>query len=595
MPAKASNEVKTRIIHSQQKNGDIYVLERTTLYDSEKKYNKVLSTKLISKIPKGTDIPIPTRPKRDKISNDRKNVPNGSLKKLVSSSSDKVVASRKRVGMMNIIDHIGKTSGIDDALYASTDVGTAQKIISVARYLLATNGQSLPGIATWQYNHPLPYTEGISEEVYHRLFNEVGLDESLQQSFFKSRCDMLNGGAGIAYDSTTYSTYSENQLEARYGFNKASDGLKTVKYLALYSIEHRQPIAFTKQPGDLPDVLTIGNALNQLLALGVSGAEIITDNGYYSEQNISEMYQAHFDFITLAKTGLKWIKSEIDDHYNDMDKLSNVCPYDPTTHGITVMLMRDFIKIRKYANKKSRAAQGDEEIFSRRVYLHIFFNASRKVDEDQSFERDLLSLKEKLENGMSIDDLNDAAQKKVKKYFVIRTWGKKTIISINEKACAQAKKYHGYFVLVSNGEKDTFKALSKYRKREHIEDYFRSSKQHADSMRIRVWDADTLRGRMFVQFISLCYYEYLSECVRKMKLSLGVPNGDHNHDLKQNLDLEKKLKSWLDNTPIYLQLQWFDAIEGVEISTSLHFKRWTTEMTKRDKMYAEKLGLKSAF
>lgn len=595
MPAKASNEVKTRIIHSQQKNGDIYVLERTTLYDSEKKYNKVLSTKLISKIPKGTEIPIPTRPKRDKISNDRKNVPNGSLKKLVSSSSDKVVASRKRVGMMNIIDHIGKTSGIDDALYASTDVGTAQKIISVARYLLATNGQSLPGIATWQYNHPLPYTEGISEEVYHRLFNEVGLDESLQQSFFKSRCDMLNGGAGIAYDSTTYSTYSENQLEARYGFNKASDGLKTVKYLALYSIEHRQPIAFTKQPGNLPDVLTIGNALNQLLALGVSGAEIITDNGYYSEQNISEMYQAHFDFITLAKTGLKWIKSEIDDHYNDMDKLSNVCPYDPTTHGITVMLMRDFIKIRKYANKKSRAAQGDEEIFTRRAYLHIFFNASRKVDEDQSFERDLLSLKEKLENGMSIDDLNDAAQKKVKKYFVIRTWGKKTIISINEKACAQAKKYHGYFVLVSNGEKDTFKALSKYRKREHIEDYFRSSKQHADSMRIRVWDADTLRGRMFVQFISLCYYEYLSECVRKMKLSLGVPNGDHNHDLKQNLDLEKKLKSWLDNTPIYLQLQWFDAIEGVEISTSLHFKRWTTEMTKRDKMYAEKLGLKSAF
>ena len=346
----------------------------------------------------------------------------------------------------------------------------------------------------------------------------------------------------IKFLGESYSTYSENQLEARYGFNKASDGLKTVKYLALYSIEHRQPIAFTKQPGDLPDVLTIGNALSQLLALGVSGAEIITDSGYYSEQNISEMYQAHFDFITLAKTGFKWIKPEIDDHYNDMDKLSNVCPYDPTTHGITVMLMRDFIKIRKYANKKSRAAQGDEEVFSRRVYLHIFFNASRKVDEDQSFERDLLSLKEKLENGMSIDDLNDAAQKKVKKYFIIRTWGKKTIISINEKACAQAKKYHGYFVLVSNGEKDTFKALSKYRKREHIEDYFRSSKQQADSMRIRVWDADTLRGRMFVQFISLCYYEYLSECVRKMKLSLGVPNGDHDHDLKQNLDLEKSSK-----------------------------------------------------
>jgi|GEM_PF-3312168 len=28
MPAKSSGEIKTRIIHSPQKNGDIYVLER---------------------------------------------------------------------------------------------------------------------------------------------------------------------------------------------------------------------------------------------------------------------------------------------------------------------------------------------------------------------------------------------------------------------------------------------------------------------------------------------------------------------------------------------------------------------------------------
>ncbi|GAU79996.1 transposase [Fusibacter sp. 3D3] len=594
MPAKASGEVKTRIIHSPQKNGDIYVLERKTVYDPVKKYNKVLSTKLVSKIPKGTEISVPTRPKRTIKSNEHENVSNETLKK-TTFQTNQIIASRKRVGMMNIIDHIGKASGIDATLYANTDIGTAQKIISLARYLLASDGQSLPGIATWQYNHPLPYREGISEEVYHRLFKDVGLNESLQQNFFKGRCDELNGGAGIAYDSTTFSTYSENQLEARYGFNKANDGLKTVKYLALYSIENRQPIAFTKQPGDLSDVSTISNALSQLLALGVSGAEIITDNGYYCEQNISEMFQAHFDFITLAKTGLKWIKSEINNHQNELERLSSVCPYDPTTHGITVMLMRDFVKVRKYSNKKTGVAQGEEETFSRRVYLHIYYNAARKVDEDQAFERGLLSLKKKLEEGTSIEDLNDAAQTRVKKYLVIRTWGKKMVISFNENACAQAKKNHGYFTLVSSKEKDTFVALSKYRKREYIEDYFRSSKQHADSMRIRVWDADTLRGRMFVQFISLCYYEYLSETVRTMKLSLGVPNGNHDHDLKQNLDQEKKLKSWLDNTPIYLQLQWFDAIEGIEISSALQSKRWTTEMTIRDNLFIQRLGLKSGF
>ena len=64
MPAKASGEIKTRIVHNTQKNGDIYVLERQTLYDPNKKQNRVLSTKLLSKIPKGSETPVPTRPKK---------------------------------------------------------------------------------------------------------------------------------------------------------------------------------------------------------------------------------------------------------------------------------------------------------------------------------------------------------------------------------------------------------------------------------------------------------------------------------------------------------------------------------------------------
>ena len=44
MPAKPSGEIKTNIVHQPQKNGDIYVLERQTIYDPEKKYNKVLRT-----------------------------------------------------------------------------------------------------------------------------------------------------------------------------------------------------------------------------------------------------------------------------------------------------------------------------------------------------------------------------------------------------------------------------------------------------------------------------------------------------------------------------------------------------------------------
>jgi len=569
MPAKPSGQIKTSTIRQAQKNGDIYILERQTLYDPVKKYNRVISTKLVSKIPKGTEIPVPTRPK--------------CKKKEDSPDNPQIVsAHRDHVGMMDIIGHIGAVSGIDDAIYASTDVGTAQKIISLARYLLATGGQSLPGIQTWQYNHPLPYEDGITEDIYYNLFVSIGMDEGLRQSFFKQRCGRLSDGDALAYGSTTSFTYSKNQNEARYGINKAGDGLKTIKLLTFYSIESRQPIAFTKQPGNLPDVTSIENAVSQLAALGVKATEIITENGYYSEKNFSEILQADFDFITLSKTNIKWVKPEIDRHRDELDSIHSVCPFDAATHGISVPLMHDFEKVRKYTNHKSGAEKGTPEIMTRRIYLNLYFNATRQAAEKVAFEADLWEIKQLIEGGTQV---------RVNKYFSLRTWGKKTTITFNDKAVREASRYHGYFTLVSNKEKDPFECLRKYRKRETIESFFEAKKQHADGSRPRVWHTATLRGHMFVQFVSLCYYEYLSEELRNIKHTLGKPNGDAAHDNDKNIKDERRLRSWMENTPIYLQLQWFDTVESVKASTKLKSRRRTTEITSCDAIYLDKLGV----
>lgn len=497
------------------------------------------------------------------------------------------------VGMMDIIGHIGAVSGIDAGVYGSTDIGTAQKIISLARYLFATDGQSLPGILTWQYNHPLPYAQGLSEKIYYNLFVQIGRDEALQQNFFKSRCRNLGKMSALAYDSTTISTYSNNQIEARYGHNKAGDGLKTVKLLTLYSIDARQPIAFTKQPGNIPDMLTVKNSLQQLSALGLDAAEIITDNGYYSEQNLAEMFCAGYHFLTLVKTNIKWVKKEIDGHMDEFTSIGSACPFDPGIHGITVKLMHTFTKKRKRSSDKKGLSKGDRETFNRRIYLNIYFSLSRQNQDRMAFEADLMELKTVIESGIPVEELPKGAQDKAEKYLLIRHWGDKITVSFNDKACQEAYRYHGFFALVSNKGKDTFECLRKYRKRETIESFFETGKQHADGNRIRMWDTDTLRGRMFVQFVALCYYEYYSNEIRKLKQLLGKPNGEAIHDTKGNLDDEKSLKSWLQNTPIYLQLQWFDTVENTSVSCELRNKRWSTEVTARDNMFLEKLGIQT--
>ena len=375
----------------------------------------------------------------------------------------------------------------------------------------------------------------------------MGLDESLVQNFFASRVRGLSEKDAIAYDSTTISTWSEGQIEARYGFNKAGDGLRTIKFLSLYSINTRQPLAYTKLPGNLPDVVTVKNAITQMNALGMKTTELVTDNGYYSQQNLSELLQAGFGFLTLVKTSLVWVRSEIDRHMEEFSGIITACPFDTSTHGVTVMLMRDFQKVRKYGDKAT---------------------------------------------GKQVEELSEPAQKKAAKYLRVSHRGGRVSVTFDEKACAEANKYHGFFALVANKEKDTFEALTKYRKRNTIEAFFRGDKQMADGLRTRVWDADTLRGRMFVQFVAMCYYEFLSERLRQLKMVLGTTTGDEKHDTKPILEAERRLKAWIENTPIYLQLQWFDTIENVKVSSILTSKRWTSEITSRDSMYLEKIGVK---
>ena len=437
----------------------------------------------------------------------------------------------------------------------------------------------------------IAYTTLGSEDIYHDLFETVGRDESLIQSFFESRLSSLGGKALLAYDSTTVSTYSGRISEARYGFNKAHDGLETVKLLSLYSIETRQPVAFAKQPGNQPDVITIENALKQMQVLGINQAEIVTDNGYYSEKNLAELLHAHFDFITLIKNSIKWVKKELDSHLEEFHTTSSACPFDINTHGITIMRMQEFSKARKYASKKKGLSEGDEEIFRRRIYLHLYFNPLRRVEQDTAFDKDIFELKTLIEGGASEEDLSDSAAEKARKFLHIRHYGSKCTVTFNEDAIAAQKKYHGYFALVSNCEKDPFECLLKYRRRETIEFFFESGKQRADGNRTRVWSSECLMGRMFVQFVALCYYEYLSEQLRQIKQLLASEIAAPENETADILKNKKKLLSWLKNTPVYLMLQWFDAVEEVKVTTKLLSRRWTTEITARDQLFLEKLGM----
>ena len=583
MGRRASGKDRVDYIEKPQDNGSTYVYKRISGYDKEKGYYVTKEQTLLGKKMPGSDEIVPTRPKAAK----------GSRKKNAgeTSSKDGVTAARVRVGASAIVDHIGKASGIDDDVYASCDEAVAKKILAVARYYLQSDGEATSHIEKWQLTHLMePYGYPISEDTAHDLFVRIGADETISQGIFLNRAARLDDVKVLAYDASTVSTYGHNHVRSRYGYNKDDDGLMTDKLFTFYSMTTRQPVCYMTVLGNVPDVIAVENATKQLAALGLEGSEVVSDCGFYSEENLSLLLQASYDFITRAQHDVKWIRPEVDKVLKKLEDTGNMCPDEPGTYGVTICLTHEFERTRKYASNEKGLKAGDKETFSRRIYLHVYFNDVNRIKKNRALDDELSKLRDEYLGGQR--DFKPGAQKMMDRFLNIRPrrdGGAE--ITFNTREIRAAKKYNGIFVLVSNKERDTFEALRKFRKREWIEDFFEEYKQRTGGKKHRVWDDLTLDGKRLVQFVSLCYYEYFSKEINELKATLGVKNGDHDHDLKGNLDKEKALKNWLDNTSIQEIFDWFDALEKIEVTTQYAKKMWTTEVIGRDRMFLEKLGI----
>lgn len=553
-----------------RKDGTKYIYERTTIYDPQTKKIKVLGCKLIGKILKGSNEIIKTRPKKP------------AAPKPVAP----VKVARSHVGASEILDFVGKQSGIDTCILRSLPQAEALKAISLARYLAACDRKTLPGIETWQLNHQIPYLEPLTERVYGTLFEQLGRNESWIQNYFRHIASTLEKEPALALDSTTFSTYSTNLKEARYGFNKDADGLPTIKFVTLYSVKNRLPIAYCKQPGNIPDVISIQTALKQLSVLGVTKPLIVTDNGYYSMGNMVEFLDSNMKFLTLASRSATWLRDIVEEALAELDNLDNICPYDTQVKGKTVSKMQEFSRLRHRSTASAKA--GETQKFSRRIYVHILRNSEIQTCKTRALEEELTALRNTVLSG---EELSESAAKKVEKYLILSRQGRggKLTVKFNQEAFNETAKFFGLFVLVSNKAQDCFEALEDYRLREKTEEAFGIYKEYCDGRKPRVWTGDRLRGRQFVQFIALSYRCWLIGKVREIKELLAKWLVEK--EKKSEKSKAEKLLSWLDNRSLAQILDWFDCIEETTVASKAGEIRWKTESIERDKFFLSLLGM----
>ena len=523
-------------------NGDVYVYERVTGYDPKTQKTKTLSTRLLGKILAGSTEMIPTRPK----------------KKRSEVIEAPVQAVRTHVGLQKILEWAGHESGIDADLQRSFEIGDALKLSSIARYWVATDGDTLPRMESWQVMNPLPYGHPITQDVYGKLFASVGRNESGVQSYFQCRGQRVSStGLNLALDTTTFSTYSKNQIEARQGFNKDGDGLDTIKLLVLYSVENRQPVAFSKQPGNIPDKISLANALRQLDMLDLASPVIVADNGFYSQDNMTHFAREHTKFLMLANSTDKWVRSEIDAAREELGHFRNVCPFDVDVSGVMRRRQHGFSIVRKRTRGNFEA--GETESFTRRLYVHVFHKPEAAPIQERRLRESLFSLKKDLEDG--VEEFRPAAQKQIDSYLTVKRTAKGVKVDFKMDGIEEAKRYWGYFVLVSNEIKDPFDALKAYRSREKIEELFATYKDSFDGRKPRTWYPENLYGRQFAQFVGLGYHCFLAKRILDVKKALSEKETEGK--TKEELSLEAKLLAWLNQHSLIQILDWFRCVDYV--------------------------------
>ena len=82
---------------------------------------------------------------------------------------------------------------------------------------------------------------------------------------------------------------------------------------------------------------------------------------------------------------------------------------------------------------------------------------------------------------------------------------------VREESIIQAKRYFGFFALITNETMNAVTALELYRNKDVVEKAFGNLKERLNMRRTLVSSEQSLDGKLFVQFVALIYLSYIKK------------------------------------------------------------------------------------
>lgn len=281
-------------------------------------------------------------------------------------------------------------------------------------------------------------------------------DESLQRTFFQRYLSKFcNTKKGIVIDGTSL----PNQINVPItDWGRSGEEIdEQIRFLLVVDKDTHLPVLFRTVPGNIVDVSTIKNTVDELGKYGIKETFLYLDAGFFSEDNIKELYKKNLLFLTRLPSGRTLYRNLIKVETADLES------------------RKYFVK---YGKRGLCVKQKEIELFGKKAYAYIILDPQRKGRE---FERLIL---ESVGEGPSTD----------LEYEILA---------------------RGIMILVSSENIEREEIVPAYYTRQTAEMLFGFSKDDLGILPLRVHSELAISGFLFMQFIVLSAFTQLKKKLGK--------------------------------------------------------------------------------
>jgi transposase len=476
-----------------KRTGITYVYESTSYWDKEKKQPRSKRV-LIGKVDSDTGKIVPTdgrgNRRKERLHNESSVVP------VKQGPVPAIRTERVFYGATYLFDQIGEITGVQADLKACFPDNYKQ-ILSISYYLILEDENPLYRFSKWSKLHRHPYGKDISSQRSSEIFQSI--TEEQKMKFFRLQGERRAEKEYWAYDTTSISSYSETLNQVKYGKNKDHEHLPQINLAILFGEESGLPFYYRKLAGNIPDIKTIRELIRELDVLGYRKAKLSMDRGFCSADNINALYKDHYKFLLGASTTLKYAK----DFIGEVGDAKDHFEFYNSDFDLYV-----FSKTIAWDYEQQRPYKGDTIREDRRMYLHLYYNPEKQVDDAKNFNRRMIQYREEILSGHRVPE----HEAQYRKYFEIKETPKRGIsVTYRQDKIDAARKRYGFFTLISNEVKDPVTALKLYRMRDVAEKAFWNIKDRLNLRRTLTSSESSLEGKLFVEFVALIYLSYINK------------------------------------------------------------------------------------